>query len=232
MAWECNGIRTWADILWYNNLAREQREYPHSRSAPLVPPSASGIKNNYVARPGWPSTYLSFSQASGFVLHKHWNACTSLGALRPLQMHPLQSILFGELAPSWHRERQLSLTGLSRARQQSGRKCGLALTTQSCSLPKACPMHSFSCIAAFGWLRNLACHLHCQLSRWRSILPQTRQRDPILRTLSTLSTHTVSQDACYVSMSLSKTQRHTVLLNVLWSRTRCESLVNLSSASS
>lgn len=73
-AWERNGIRTWADILWFNDLAAgRQREHPHSTSAPLVPPSASGVKTNYVTRTGWPSTYLPFSRASGLVLHKQWN---------------------------------------------------------------------------------------------------------------------------------------------------------------
>ncbi|CDR99594.1 hypothetical protein [Sporisorium scitamineum] len=72
-AWERNGLRTWADIVWYNNLAQGLRDHPHAVSAPLVPPSASGVKNNYMVHPGWPSTYLPFSRASGLVLHKQWN---------------------------------------------------------------------------------------------------------------------------------------------------------------
>ncbi|CDR99860.1 hypothetical protein [Sporisorium scitamineum] len=73
-AWECNGFCIWADILWYNNLAQGLQEYPHANSAPLVPPSASGIKSNYMVRPSWPSTYLPFSHASGLVLHMQWNS--------------------------------------------------------------------------------------------------------------------------------------------------------------
>lgn len=74
MAWEHNSIHTWADILWYNDLARGLRDHPHTTSAPLAPLSASSIKSSYVAQPGWPEMYLPFSRASGLVLHKQWNA--------------------------------------------------------------------------------------------------------------------------------------------------------------
>ncbi|SPC60820.1 related to Retrovirus-related POL polyprotein [Ustilago sp. UG-2017b] len=74
--WERNGFRVWGDILWYNPdvHGRSQRVHPSStpRCWPLVPPSASGVQNNYVPTRGHPDTSTPFGRAAGFRIASFW----------------------------------------------------------------------------------------------------------------------------------------------------------------
>ncbi|CDR98900.1 hypothetical protein [Sporisorium scitamineum] len=74
--WERNGLRVWGDILWYNPdvHGRSQRVHPSSfpKCWPLVPPSASGVRNNYVPTRGHPDTSEPFGRAAGFRIASFW----------------------------------------------------------------------------------------------------------------------------------------------------------------
>lgn len=73
-SWERNGLQVWGDILWYNT--NEKGKILHTNMVhmvyPLVPPSASGIKNNYVASRGHPDERLLFSDAAGRHIPTLW----------------------------------------------------------------------------------------------------------------------------------------------------------------
>lgn len=72
--WERHGLRVWGDVLWYNHNEKGKLMHPYSTadSYPLVPPSPSGIKSNYVPSRGHPDTYELFSGAAGRLVKKHW----------------------------------------------------------------------------------------------------------------------------------------------------------------
>lgn len=73
-AWERGGLRVWGDILWYNpgNMGKVPHPYAILDSHPLVPPSPSGCKNNYVATRGHPDNFAQFSEAAGRLLSPNW----------------------------------------------------------------------------------------------------------------------------------------------------------------
>ncbi|KAJ1601139.1 hypothetical protein NDA14_007466 [Ustilago hordei] len=72
--WERHGLRVWGDVLWYNHNEKGKEMHPYScaDSYPLVPPSPSGVKSNYVPSRGHPDTYELFSGAAGRLVKKHW----------------------------------------------------------------------------------------------------------------------------------------------------------------
>lgn len=72
--WERHGLRVWGDVLWYNPNEKGKLMHPYScaDSYPLVPPSPSGVKNNYVPSRGHPDTYELFSGAAGRLVKQHW----------------------------------------------------------------------------------------------------------------------------------------------------------------
>lgn len=72
--WEHNGLRVWGDLLWYNPNEKGKEPHPNSiiKAYPLVPPSPSGVKNNYVPTRGHPDTYQPFGEAAGRLLSNYW----------------------------------------------------------------------------------------------------------------------------------------------------------------
>ncbi|CDW98856.1 hypothetical protein, partial [Sporisorium scitamineum] len=72
--WERHGLRVWGDVLWYNSNEKGKlmHEYCSADSYPLVLPSPSGVKSNYVPSRGHPDTYELFSGAAGRLVKKHW----------------------------------------------------------------------------------------------------------------------------------------------------------------
>lgn len=72
--WERHGLRVWGDVLWYNHNEKGKLMHPYSTadSYPLVPPSPSGVKSNYVPSRGHPETYELFSGAAGRLVKQHW----------------------------------------------------------------------------------------------------------------------------------------------------------------
>ncbi|KAJ1032689.1 hypothetical protein NDA16_000711 [Ustilago loliicola] len=102
-SWERNGLRVWGDYLWYNPNKKGKIAHTNSVVAayPLVPPSASGIKNNY-------------------------SVFRSLGGLQLWQTDQLQHTRCVMHAPSSPLQIPLCLTGLSNQHQSNGATFGNA----------------------------------------------------------------------------------------------------------
>lgn len=91
--WERTGLRVWGDMLWYNTggLGRSERVHPCAipASYPLVPPSASGVRNNYVHTRGHAESH-DFGLAAGRLLPSLW--ADLWRDLRPTVAHKLKDI--------------------------------------------------------------------------------------------------------------------------------------------
>ncbi|KAJ1024598.1 hypothetical protein NDA13_004527 [Ustilago tritici] len=73
-SWERNGLQVWGDILWYNTNKKGKTLHTNmiNLAYQLIPLSASGIMNNYVASWGHPDERSLFSNAAGRHIPRLW----------------------------------------------------------------------------------------------------------------------------------------------------------------